>query len=709
VSDIFKPVDWSAQQLVDSISTGVLRLPDLQRPFVWHATKVRDLLDSMFRGYPVGELMFWNRPGDSDTSVIGTDAKSHNASHLIVDGQQRITSLYVTFTGRNVIDDDYKDKSVRISFNPTLQRFEVAQPAFARSAEWIADVAHVFGNPLTAFQSFRSRLEASRGEPLTDAEQETAFDAINRLHNLKSRTFKVVELQPHVDKAVVADVFVRINSEGVNLTAADFILTWLSVFWPEGRDDIESFARHSRLTAERATEIANADPFSAVKTPVKWTPKNHYIAPTPGQLTRVAVAVGQNRGRLQDAYNALRALDRKTGQTDPVRQAHELDRLKAAVPMVLNRLNWDEYLRVLAKAGYRSKKMVTSKTTILYTYVIWLLGRERYGVGITVLRDLMAKWFFVAQTTGRYTSSPETMIQRDLDRFDGVTDAAGFRKVVESVISTVLTNDFWTIRLADDFNSSSTSASPAYQAYLAALNILDADLFMLHGKVRDWTDPTETAVRDVEGHHLFPKAYLRDHLRYTDVKKINQVANFVPTDWVTNSFISNRPPHEYWPDLVAARRMSGEALAKQQQWHALPTNWAAMDYENFLLARRRLMASVVRDGYLRLEDPTYQPALPDPTGDGDDATSIPVTLLDLLNAGLLAAGDLIESTDADRSVIGEVTEDGEILIDDKTYDTPARAADAVGNETVDPWDFWALATDDGQVILSDLKRHLASG
>lgn len=124
MSNIFKPVDWSAQQLVDSISSGVLRLPDLQRPFVWHATKVRDLLDSMFRGYPVGELMFWNQPGDSDSSAIGTDAKSHNASHLIVDGQQRITSLYVTFTGKNVIDDDYKDKSVRISFNPALQRFE---------------------------------------------------------------------------------------------------------------------------------------------------------------------------------------------------------------------------------------------------------------------------------------------------------------------------------------------------------------------------------------------------------------------------------------------------------------------------------------------------------------------------------------------------------------------------------------------------------
>jgi uncharacterized protein with ParB-like and HNH nuclease domain len=133
LSDIYKPVDWTVQQLVDSIATGVLRLPDLQRPFVWPATKVRDLMDSMYRGYPVGELMFWNRIGGDDTGTIGTSQKSHISSHLIVDGQQRLTSLYVTITGETVVDDDYRKKSVRISFNPFVERFEVAQPALDKS------------------------------------------------------------------------------------------------------------------------------------------------------------------------------------------------------------------------------------------------------------------------------------------------------------------------------------------------------------------------------------------------------------------------------------------------------------------------------------------------------------------------------------------------------------------------------------------------
>lgn len=175
--DIYKPVDWSVQQLVDSVGTGVLRLPDLPGPFVWPATKVRDLMDSMFRGYPVGELMFWNRPGDDDTGTIGTGAKSHTSSHQTVDGQQRLTSLYVTIKGATVIDDEYRKRTIRISFNPFLERFEVAQPALDKSAEWVPDVAAVFVSSLQAFNRFKSRLEEFRKQPLSADEQDRIFHA----------------------------------------------------------------------------------------------------------------------------------------------------------------------------------------------------------------------------------------------------------------------------------------------------------------------------------------------------------------------------------------------------------------------------------------------------------------------------------------------------------------------------------------------------
>ena len=217
MSNIYKPVDWSIQQLVDAINSGTLTLPDLQRPFVWHPSKVRDLMDSLYRGYPVGELMFWNRPSEGKSGAIGVDAKSHDSKQQIVDGQQRITSLFVMLTGQTVIDDDYRTKSIRISFNPFTERFEVAQPAFDRSPEWVSDISSVFRSALTVFDSYVARLESARNEKLTEEQRSQIHQSLTTLEALKSITFKVVELQVSVEKPVVADIFVRINSEGVNL------------------------------------------------------------------------------------------------------------------------------------------------------------------------------------------------------------------------------------------------------------------------------------------------------------------------------------------------------------------------------------------------------------------------------------------------------------------------------------------------------------
>ncbi len=699
MSNIYKPVDWSIQQLVDAVKAGTLTLPDLQRPFVWHPSKVRDLMDSLYRGYPVGELMFWNRPSEGKSGAIGVSEKSQDSKQQIVDGQQRITSLFVMLTGQTVIDDDYRTKSIRVSFNPFTERFEVAQPAFDRSPEWVADISSVFKSALTVFDAYVGRLEAARSEKLTEAQRSQIHLALTRLEALKTITFKVVELQATVEKPVVADIFVRINSEGVNLTSADFILTWLSVFWEEGRDELEVFARNSRLTSDHITEI------TGVKT--SWSPKNYFISPRPKDLVRLAVTVGQNRGRLSDAYNALRALDRKTGMVDGVRQSEELDKIKSAVPLILNPLNWDEVSRVMAKGGFRSKKMVTSSTTILYTYSLWILGRTKYKVELATLRDLMARWFFMSQMTGRYTSSPETQIQQDLDRLDGATSADDFVRIFEGVISTVLTPDFWNIRLPEEFISSSTSASPAYQAYLASLNILEADLFALSEKVRDWTDPANTTLRNVEGHHLFPRAYLRDVLGYTDLKKINQVANFAPTDWNTNSIIDDRPPKEYWPELVSGRNLAGITLARQTQWHALPENWTELTYEDFLVQRRKLMAQVVRDGYQRLLDPAYQPEF---TISSPIEEEVPrVTLINLLSEGLIAERDLIFSLDIDNPAVGEITSDGEILLNEKFFENPDQATLSLGNETASGWDYWAVQREAGLVSLRELASKLLVG
>ena len=118
---VFTKVDFTMGALMDSIALGTVGLPDLQRPFVWKNTKVRNLFDSMFRGFPVGYFLFWENANVEGSRAIGTDGKQKIPNMLIVDGQQRLTSLYAVIRGVPVVRDDYQSELIEIAFNPFLK------------------------------------------------------------------------------------------------------------------------------------------------------------------------------------------------------------------------------------------------------------------------------------------------------------------------------------------------------------------------------------------------------------------------------------------------------------------------------------------------------------------------------------------------------------------------------------------------------------
>ena len=693
MSEIFKTVPWRAETLISSVENGTIQLPDLQRPFVWPATKVRDLFDSMYRGYPVGALMFWDVSANGETRSIGGGGVK-DASHQIVDGQQRLTSLFAATKGKPVRDEKYRNKYVAISFNPFTEKFEVRTPAFARSRDWVADIATCFESPIEALQSFVERYEES-GRVLDKEQQKSLGKVFVKLHGLQRYSFDVVHIQKDAEKRTVADIFVRINSEGVSLKAYDYILTWLSVFWPDGREQIEEFARNSRLSPAHASEILNRK--------VGWTANNPFIDVATGHIVRAIVALGQNRAKLADAYNALQAKDRVSGLVDSDRQERELDLLRGALPTVITPLHWQEFIHSVQTAGFRSRKGVTSNTNLISCYIYFLLGRTRYNVDLPTLRLLTARWLFMSQLTSRYTGSGESQLQKDLDRFGALEDgdAEGFVRVTDEAIATVLTADFWDYRVPDLLVTSIAALSPAYQCYLAVLNATDADMFMLDMKVRDWMDPGLPVVKGVEGHHLFPRAYQEKVLGTTDIKRINQAANYAPTDWNTNNLISDKPPAEYWPDLVAARGGDAEWLAKQHYWHALPEGWQNLEYEDFLLQRRRMIATVIRDGYRKLSK--------NEVVESTDAlqTDLPEvsepSLAELIEQFLLKPGDFLDPVDPNWEVDAAITDDGTLLIDGvHEFDSLDEAAHHLEVTNMSGYEFWALQTDKGLIPLSEL-------
>jgi hypothetical protein len=577
----FKRVDYDLSGLLHYIDIGDIGLPDIQRPFVWSNSKVRDLFDSMYHGFPVGYLLFWENAQTNTVKQIGIGSKQHTVpSRLIVDGQQRLTSLYAVFRGRKVIDEDYKEREIEIAFRPRDGKFEVADAAIRRDPEWIPNISELWATGKSSYQLVKGFLQSLGAKTqLTDAEEEEISHNLDRLFDLQKYPFTALEIAPTVEEEQVADIFVRINSEGVKLNQADFILTLLSVFWDEGRHELERFCRASR---QPSAPGKGASPF------------NHFIRPDPDQLLRVSVALGFYRGRLKSVYQVLRGKDLETGAYSAERRESQFDVLKDAQAKVLDLTHWHQFLSSLIGAGFRSGEMVSSQNALLYAYAFYLLGRTRYGVQEHKLQKIIGRWFFFTSLTGRYTSSPETIMDSDLNKLKVVNTSAEFVSVLDAMMASELTNDFWGITLPANLDSSS-ARNPELFAFVASQNRLGASVLFSHKKVGDLIDPAlQTKKKALERHHLFPRGWLEKQ-GIADLKVINQVANFSLLEWPDNISIGEAPPYEYVPKI--RQRFSSSEWDQMEELHALPKGWEQMDYDTFLTERRRLMAALIRRGF----------------------------------------------------------------------------------------------------------------
>ena len=382
----FKKVDYDLGGLLHYIEIGDIALPDIQRPFVWSNAKVRDLFDSMYRGFPVGYFLFWENVTGGATKQIGVGSKQHTVARLlIVDGQQRLTSLFAVFRGRKVLDEDYKERQIEVAFRPRNGKFEVADAAIRRDPEWIANISELWASRSSSrklVNDFIAKLVEKA--PLSPEDEEVIAHNLDRVIDLQKYPFTALEIASSVDEEQVADIFVRINSEGVRLNQADFILTLMSVFWDEGRMALETFCRHSR---QAPSPGGPASPF------------NHFIQPDPDQLLRVAVAFGFQRGRLKSVYQVLRGKDMDTGEYSPDRRDTQFAALRAAQDEVLDLTHWHQFFSCLIGAGFRSGEMISSQNAMLYAYAFYLVGRKRFGLVEHQLQRLIGRWFFAASLT----------------------------------------------------------------------------------------------------------------------------------------------------------------------------------------------------------------------------------------------------------------------------------------------------------------------
>ncbi|MGC9530439.1 MAG: GmrSD restriction endonuclease domain-containing protein [Candidatus Bipolaricaulaceae bacterium] len=581
---LFKKVDYSLKKLIEDIAMGEIGLPDIQRPFVWPMTKVRDLFDSMYRGFPIGYLLFWENGYPGTHRTIGDGQKQKVARLLIVDGQQRLTSLYAVMKAEPVVTKDFKHQRIKIAFHPLSERFEASNPAIEKDAEWIPDINILWQLDTDVFifmEEFLKRLSTKR--TLSTEEVKKIRTNVSKLIKLEDYPLTALEISSSVDEDQVADIFVRINSQGTPLNQANFILTLMSVFWDEGRKELEEFCRRSKAPSPGGSP----------------SPFNHYLRPNPDQLLRVSVALGFRRARLEHVYSLLRGKDLETRQFSDEQREKQFALLQEAQAYTLDLQNWHEFFKVLKRAGYPSDQLISSQMAVLYTYALWLIGKRDFRVDLHRLREVMARWFFMVAPTGRYTGSPETRFEQDMALLRGANTADDFVRILDEQISAVLTKDYWEVTLPNELETAAARSTGQF-AYYAALCLLEARVLYSKMKVSELLDPTTKAKKSaLERHHLFPRKYLL-RIGIREKRLINQVANYALVEWSDNIKISDRAPKEYVPELEKQKCFASDELQQMYEWHALPPNWYELDYRDFVNERKKRIALVIKSGFEKL-------------------------------------------------------------------------------------------------------------
>ena len=196
---------YPVETLLSWIKSGEIAIPEIQRPFVWNNSKVRDLLDSLYKGYPVGYIITWRNP-----DVRLKNGTLSKGKRVLVDGQQRITALTAAIVGQEILNKDYKHTKIRIAYNPLAEAgqpvFEVANPAIERNPIWITDVSPILNGTISLRDARRNYMATN---PQVDEDE--VEEKINALQSIKNRQIGIIELNDDLDIDTVTEIFIRIN------------------------------------------------------------------------------------------------------------------------------------------------------------------------------------------------------------------------------------------------------------------------------------------------------------------------------------------------------------------------------------------------------------------------------------------------------------------------------------------------------------------
>lgn len=577
--------------LLASVQAEQIAIPELQRPFVWDSVKVRDLMDSLYKGYPVGYLITWQSVG---AHLKGGAVASHQ--QILIDGQQRITALRAAVAGLSVVNKRYKSVRIKIAFNPITEEFATLTPVLEKNPQWISDISELFATE-TPYSFYGEYFQRN-----PDVDRRVAEININRLSRIQNAPIGIIALSDDLDVETVSEIFIRINSKGVPLSSADFAMSKIATYGDRGRNlrKLIDYFCHLAVAPHAYDDIqANDTEFSSSPhlAKIAWLKNDSedLYDPAYGDVIRVAGLVGFSRGKAASIVSELSGRDPETRKVDEARIPLAYDRLEEALDSLVKRFHYENFVMTIKSAGFISAGMINSKNALNFAYALYLRLRADDTLSEGDRKRIVRRWFVMSMLTGRHSGSFESTWEQDIRRI-GTIGAAAYLKQIED---SELTDGFWEVALPAALETTSTT-SPYFQTFLAAQVSSGARGFLSKAI-------TVAAMHQQSGdiHHVVPKDYLQKN-GFPDRGDYNQVGNYALTETSINISISNQPPSHYMArldDQINSGVLSlGEITDRQDLERNLDENAiprsvdqvAAANYPEFLAERRRLMAQRIR-------------------------------------------------------------------------------------------------------------------
>lgn len=578
------------------VKDGQIAIPEVQRPFVWDASKVRDLLDSLYKGYPIGYVITWQNP-----NVRLKDGKLSEGKKILIDGQQRITALNAAVLGNYVINKDYGRVRIKIAFNPKTEVFEVQNPAILKDKAWIHDISEVM-NSGSIIQVVRQYLDLN-----TDADSTLIERNISNLLSIQHKQIGTIDLAHDLDIETVTEIFIRINSQGVVLSQADFAMSKIAsnekFDGPNLRKAIDYFCHlavapqffeHIR---DHDKDFASTDYFKAMT----WLKdeKDDLFDPSYTDMLRVSFTSAFARGKMSDLVSLLSGRNFETREFEERIAAETFERMKQSALRFMHEDYFKKFVMIIRSAGFISPDLIRSKNALDFAYIIYLKLREEKMPQGEIAR-LVSRWFVFSVITSRYGGSPESTFDYDIRQMANHP----FKDYLASVEQAELSDSFWNFGLTQRLDTSAGS-SPVFHVYQASQvkgqdkgflsrDITVADIILYKGDI----------------HHIFPKSYLKKNNKSKG--EYNQIANYVLMQQEINIAIGAKSPDVYFSELKeqceGGKMIYGgietmDELLSNLKTHCIPESIFSLDingYDSFLEERRQLMSDKIRNYYYSL-------------------------------------------------------------------------------------------------------------